>query len=74
MFAYFGNGRYTVPVKKDCKRVFCMEWIYGSPQASFFIAGENGVHYYKLEEEKRFFKESKHLSGKYHCYLYEPVN
>jgi hypothetical protein len=51
-----------------------MDWIYGSSQsAHLFVAEEGGVHYYRFEEEKKYFKETKHLSGKYHCFLYEPI-
>ena len=75
LFAYFASGKFTIPIKKDYKRVFVMDWIYNSPQtAHFFVAEDSGLHLYRFEEEKRYFKETKHLSGKYHCFLYEPTS
>lgn len=55
--------------------MFVMDWIYGSSQiAHFFVAENNGLFFYKYDEEKRYFKEVKHTSGKYHCFLYEPTS
>ena len=75
LFAFFGNGKFTIPIKKDFKKVFLMDWIYGSPQtAHLFIAEGGGLHLYKYEDEKKYFKENKHISGKYHCFLHEPTS
>ena len=55
--------------------MFVMDWIYGAPSvAHFFIAESHGVYLYKYDEEKRCFKETKHHSGRYHCFLYEPTS
>jgi hypothetical protein len=52
-----------------------MEWIYSSQQlVHFFVAEEGGIYLYKIEEEKKGIKEVKHLSGRYHCFLYEPLS
>jgi hypothetical protein len=49
--------------------------MYSSPQvANIFIAEEGGIHLYRLEDEKKNIKEVKHISGKYHCFLYEPIS
>jgi hypothetical protein len=49
LYAYFGNGKFTIPLKKDYKKIFIMDWIYGSPQAAhFFVAEESGVHFYRF--------------------------
>lgn len=60
-------------MRKDVKKLFVMDWMYATQQtASFFLAEDSGVRFYKVEEEKKSVKELKHLSGKYHCFLFEP--
>ncbi|CAM6005794.1 unnamed protein product [Sphagnum balticum] len=52
-----------------------MDWVYAVPAyCHFFVAEDAGIHLYKLDEEKKIAKEVKMLSGKYHCYLYEPIS
>ena len=49
LLVYFGNGKFTVIVKKDCKKVFMMDWIYGSSQtAHFWVAESSGLYLYKF--------------------------
>jgi hypothetical protein len=74
LHAHFGSSKTQISIKKDFKKICLMDWIYSTPlTANFFVAEEGGIHFYRLEEEKKALKEVKHLSGKYHCYLYEPL-
>lgn len=51
-----------------------MDWIYQAPLAAHFVVAEEaGIHLYKLDDEKKSIREVKHISGKYHCFLYEPL-
>lgn len=73
LFVFFPGPKHLVQIKKDYKKIHLMEWIYGVQQvAHLFVAEEGGLHLYRFEEEKKYFKETKHISGKYHCFLYEP--
>jgi hypothetical protein len=73
LYAHFAATKTQILIKKDFKKIFLMECIYSAQQtAHLFIAEEGGIHLYRIEEEKKSIKEVKHLSGKYHCFLYEP--
>jgi hypothetical protein len=57
LFVYFPSIKTVVPIKKDYKQVFLIDWIYGSSQtAHLFVAEEGGVHLYRFEEDKKAFK------------------
>ncbi len=40
LFVFFPIVNHLVPIKKDYKKIFLMEWIYGSPQAAHFFVTE----------------------------------
>ena len=37
LFAYFGNKKVTIQIKRDNKKMFVMDWIYGSPHVAHFF-------------------------------------
>lgn len=73
LYAHFTASKTQVLIRKDLKKVFILDWVYSAQATfSFFLAEEGGVRLYRVEEEKKQVKEVKFLSGKHHCYLYEP--
>ena len=49
LFVYFPSIKTMVPIKKDYKQIFLIDWIFGAPQtAHLFVAEEGGVHLYRF--------------------------
>ena len=73
LYLHFLQTKTQVNIKKSYKQAHLVEWINGAPlTAHLLVAEEAGLHLYKLDEEKKTMREVKHLSGKYHCFLFEP--
>jgi len=50
LFVYFPTIKAMIPIKKDYKQIFTIDWIFGSSQtAHLFVAEEGGVHLYRFE-------------------------
>lgn len=47
--------------------------MFGNAIVDLFVGENNLIRFYKIDEEKRGFKEVKVISGKYNSYLYEPT-
>lgn len=68
-------SKVLVVIRKDVKKSILFDWVYGvGALCQFFVADEAGVRLYKVDEDKKSFKEVKSLSGKYNSFLYEPIS
>jgi hypothetical protein len=49
---YFASTKSQLEIKKDFKKIFLLEWLYSAQDtASFFVAEETGIRFYRIIEE-----------------------
>lgn len=72
LYGHFITGKTQFVVKKGIKNWLLFDWVYGlSQHVDLFITDHSGIKFFKVEEEKKNFKEMKAISGKYNSVLYE---
>ena len=61
-------------MKKNIKSWVLFDWVYeAGNNVDFFLVDSSGVKFYKVDEEKKSFKEMKSTSGKFNSALYDPI-
>ena len=74
LYGHFISGKTQFVMKKGVKSWILFDWVYeAGSNVDLFLVDHSGVKFFKVEEEKKNFKEMKSTSGKYNSVLYDPI-